>query len=170
MRLLPPLCLLLPLATAAHEAHVPTLTPGAYTCRVSSEYKPRPCAVELRDGKPTLVAKEAGLFGFEGTLEVQSPFTLVKARHTDRRPFGCFACAERCAESPASCKCKELPPAASQECLVQPLHVVLRPSGHGTWTGAVVVQRYTHALADGAPTGGFQREPRVIEVTVQKKR
>jgi hypothetical protein len=124
--------------------------------------------VVVKDGQLTLVAKEGGLFGFEGTVEQQEPFVLVKAHHTDRRPFGCYDCAERCSQSPGSCMCDELPPAASEACLAQPLHIVLRPSGKNTWTGSVVVQRYLEPEeGDATP---YAQEPWVIEVTLQKKR
>lgn len=171
MRFAPFILLALPLLASAHEPTSkpppPPLPPGEYTCRVSSEYKPKPCSVVMKDGKLTLVAKEGGLFGFEGTVEKQEPFVLVRAHHTDRRPFGCYDCAERCSQAPGSCKCKELPPAASQECVAQPLHVVLRPSGRNTWAGSVVVQRYLDGPEGGA---AYTHEPWVIEVTLQKKR
>ncbi len=171
MRLAMLLCVL-PLLATAHEPTSrpppPPLAPGEYTCRVSSEYKPKPCKVELKDGKLTLVAKEGGLFGFEGIVEKHEPFILVKAHHTDRRPFGCYDCAERCSQVPGSCMCDELPPAASEECMAQPLYIVLKPSGKNTWAGSVVVQRYLDAPEDGSAPYG--REPWVIEVTLQKKR
>ena len=165
------LVLSLPLLAQAHEPTptTPPLAPGEYTCRISSEYKPKPCTVTQKDGKLTLVAKEGGLFGFEGTVEKHEPFILVRAHHTDRRPFGCYHCAERCSESPGSCMCKELPKAASEECVVQPLDIVLRSSGKNTWTGSVVVQRYLDA-PEGAKGAPYSHEPWVIEVTLQKKR
>jgi hypothetical protein len=172
LRFVPVFLLVLSLQARAHEPTStpppPPLPPGEYTCRVSSEYKPKPCTVVLKDGRLTLVAKEGGLFGFEGTVEKQEPFVLVRAHHTDRRPFGCYDCAERCSQAPGTCMCEELPKAASEECLAQPLHVVLRPSGKDKWTGSVVVQRYLDPPADGSAP--YAREPWVIEVTLQKKR
>jgi hypothetical protein len=167
------LLLLLPLVAAAHEPSSqppgPPLPPGEYLCRVSSEYKDKPCTVEQKDGKLTLVAKQGGLFGFEGTLQKQESFILVNAHHTDKRPFGCYSCAERCAQ-PGSCMCDEVPPEASQECLAQPLHIVLKPNGRNTWSGWVVVQNYSTTYGEEKAQGPFKREPWVIEVTVKKKK
>lgn len=174
MRITALLLLLTPLVSLAHEPTsqppAPALPPGEYACRVSSEYKEKPCTVELKDGRLTLVAKQGGLFGFEGTVEKQEPFVLVKAHHTDRRPFGCYTCAERCSQVPGSCMCKELPPEASRECLAQPLYIVLRPAGRNAWSGSVVVQNYSLAHEKGASKSDFEREPWVIEVTLKKKR
>jgi hypothetical protein len=167
------LLLLLPLAASAHDAPnhppEPPLPPGEYLCRVSSEYKNKPCTVELKDGKLLLVAKEGGLFGFEGTVTKQDPFILVTAHHTDRRPFGCYSCAERCAK-PGSCMCDEVPPEASSECLAQPLYIVLRSTGRDTWSGSVVVRNYSNTYAEGGGVNGVQHEPWVIEVTLKKKK
>ena len=57
------------------------------------------------------------------------------------RPFGCFACQERCFVDPHECACSELPIEGSRECLAQPVRFALR-GGPKVYKGTLEYRMY----------------------------
>jgi len=86
---------------------------------------------------------QARLLGLEGVVYDDGQALVIDGTSGDRRPFGCFACQERCAEQPGSCFCMELRPDASRACLAQPYTVRLVKSG-AVWRGSIAILTYAN--------------------------
>lgn len=131
-------------AAWAAPPRAPAPKVGAHRCRVSPEYKLRPCTVEKRGDALWLVLKGAHLVEFEAPLtpDPASPKVLVSraGRLLGERPFPCVRCAPECAE-PGACTCREVPPTQQSRCAEQALEVRLEKRG-GFWAGNVSLDIY----------------------------
>lgn len=108
------------------------LLPGAYSCRVSREYKLRECTVERdAEGRTFLEFAAGNLLGMRGVVTDTAGALEFEGFLTEEQPFGCSSCQERCIADPSSCGCDPLPAEAVVQCLAQPLRFVLRPSAKG---------------------------------------
>lgn len=145
------------------------IPPGSYECQIDISYKFRPCEV-VRDTnrQSTLRIPEGGLLALEGSINQEVDWILVEGRLTEARPFGCFSCQERCSQNPNSCECKELLPQASAECKIQPLHLLLRASGKGNWSGVLPYLVYYNKYQNGKIIG-YERQPDLYKVTIRQK-
>jgi hypothetical protein len=139
------------------------LAPGAYSCRVSREYRLRGCTVERDAAGHTLLEFAAGnLLGMRGVVTDAGSALEFEGWLTEEQPFGCSHCADRCVEEPASCACDELPEAAVMECVAQPLRVTLHPNGPGRFRGRLTYRiYYNEYVGEGAarrPEGFVAKE------------
>lgn len=149
------------------------ITPGEYLCKISKEYKLRPCTVRVDPQGHTMITMPEALLPLEGVLYDEGGGLHLDAWPTEARPFGCFSCAERCAADPSSCECSELPPAATAHCLAQPITAALKRAGEG-WKGklrwGVYFNRYQGALPDRRPIGyEIEDNEMVVEIRPAKK-
>ena len=143
------------------------LSAGTYTCKLSKEYKLRPCSITLdRHGRSILEVPE-GLLAVRGILTDAGKSVSFEGITTEERPFGCFACQERCSIDPASCVCKEHPKEASQLCLSQPIRFTLKRQSSGRWAGRL---RYDVYYNDHAAPSGFRAETLDLVVVVAPDR
>ncbi len=116
----------------------PVPRPGKhYKCRITAEYRLRPCAVERRGADTWLVVRGKHLVEFEGRLladeENPNVIHLVDGRLLGERPFPCSRCLPECAE-PGACQCQEVPPTQQSACKAQPLRASLQRR-KGVWSG-----------------------------------
>jgi hypothetical protein len=138
---------------ALDEAARPArLVPGAYSCRVSREYRLRDCRVERDAAGHTLLEFATGnLIGMRGIVTDSGGALEFEGWLTEEQPFGCSHCADRCIEEPGSCGCDELPEAAVIECVAQPLRVTLRPNGAGRYRGSMKYRIYYNEYVGEGP-------------------
>jgi hypothetical protein len=129
------------------------LLPGAYSCRVSREYKLRECTVERdADGRTFLEFAAGNLLGMRGVVTESGGALEFEGYLTEEQPFGCSSCQERCIVDPSSCGCDPLPAEAVVECLAQPLRFSLRASPKGGSFHGVLPYRvyYNDYVGEGA--------------------
>lgn len=129
------------------------LLPGAYSCRVSREYKLRECTVERdAEGRTFLEFAAGNLLGMRGVVTETGGVLEFEGFLTEEQPFGCSSCQERCIADPSSCGCDPLPAAAIVECLAQPLRFILRPAAKGGSFRGVLPYRvyYNDYVGEGA--------------------
>ncbi len=112
------------------------LAPGTYACRIDAMYRFRACTVRKDEKGFTWIDMPESLLGLTAVVYDDGASIVLDGTSATPRPFGCFACQERCTTDPASCVCKELMPAASRECLLQPLTGKLTKSG-AIWRGNI---------------------------------
>jgi len=148
------------------------IAPGAYRCRVGKGYKLRGCRVEKDPTGHVLLEVEPGnLIGMRGVLQDDGPAVRFEGWLTERRPFGCFGCQERCFVHPGSCFCVPLVLEASRECMLQPL-VIRFKGGGGSWKGKLDYKTYYNHYDHGTdpPTPvGFDVEQESFEVLLRRK-
>ncbi|MCA9659579.1 MAG: hypothetical protein KC486_14625, partial [Myxococcales bacterium] len=145
-----------------------SIDPGEYLCKISREYKLRPCTVRVDDRGHTILTVPEALLAIEGVLYDEGDVVHFDGWTTEERPFGCYICAPRCAIDPSSCDCTEIQPAASVHCLAQPVTFDLKRGGKG-WKGtlryALYSNRYEGSPPDRRPTGyNFEVEEFVVEL------
>jgi hypothetical protein len=150
-------------AAASAGADPKPIPAGTYVCQIDSGYKFRACEVAKRGDEIVLVIN-GGLFSIEGPLRQKGDWILVDAHLTDKRPFGCYRCDERCTTAPSECVCTENPPDVSHACVVQPVYGVLKPSA-GAWRGAVVFQHYDQPRSATA----VERTTEVYDLTIRRR-
>jgi hypothetical protein len=118
------------------------IKPGRYACRVSKMYKLRDCVVETSpSGHVMLEVMEGNLIAMKGVLYDDGPVVRFEGWPTEKRPFGCFSCQERCFIRPETCGCQPRAPEQIAGCLRQPLHAVFRGKGR-TWQGVLLYRGY----------------------------
>ncbi len=118
------------------------IKPGRYKCKVSREYKLRGCRVMADAAGHTLLEIDDGnLVPASGVLFDDGPVVRFEGWLTGKRPFGCFACQDRCFLDPSGCACVPLPAAASRACLAQPVRVELSGAG-SRWHGTLEYDHY----------------------------
>lgn len=129
-------------ALLGEPARPSRVAPGEYQCAVSREYRLRSCRVEKDDtGRTLLTIDEGNLIAARGVLWDDGAVVRFEGWLTEQRPFGCFACQERCFVEPAGCACVELATEASRRCLGQPMRAELRGAG-GAWRGQLHHEHY----------------------------
>lgn len=127
---------------ALSQAPRPTrIEPGIYQCRISKEYRLRDCKVERDAAGHVMLTMPAAMIAVRGVLWDEGDVTKFAGWTTAERPFGCFACQERCAAAPHECACIEHPIEASRECLAQPVRFELR-GGPKRWRGVLEYRTY----------------------------
>jgi hypothetical protein len=111
----------------------------------------------------TILTIPHALLGLEGVLTDQGQWTHFDGIKTRDRPFGCFACDERCTTNPESCACQELPRVASAQCLLEPVRFRFRKED-GQWRGRIEHHHYYGDLdpEDGHPLYETDRFPFVM--------
>jgi hypothetical protein len=107
---------------------------GDYKCRIGKEYKARACAVAVEGGHTRITIPEGGLIALEGVLYDEHDEVWLAGWPTEKRPFGCYSCQEKCSITPDECGCTEVPPSASRLCLAQPISAKLKATAKG-WSG-----------------------------------
>ncbi len=115
---------------------------GKYRCRTSKEYKLRDCVV-TRDENGRTFLEFVGpqhLIAMKGLLFDDGANTKFVGWLTDKRPFGCYGCQERCFLRPGSCGCIPRDPQAIPPCVSQRLEMVLR--GRNTLAGKLRYDNY----------------------------
>jgi len=147
------------------------LAPGAYSCKVSREYRLRDCRVERdADGRTFLEFADGNLLALRGVVYDRAGALEFEGWLTDAEPFGCTSCAERCILDPATCSCTPLPVEAIAACVAQPVRFTLRAaSAAGTYRGVLVHQvYYNEYVGDGADrhAEGFVAQPERLEITL----
>lgn len=151
------------------EAPAPAaIAPGDYRCKVSREYKLRPCTVRVDERGHTRLTIPEALIALEGVVYDEGRGLRFDGWPTEARPFGCFTCDERCTVDPSSCACTELPPAASAHCLAQPVAIDFKADGKG-WKGTlrwgIYYSRYQGDLPGRRPVGyEIRTEDLVVEL------
>jgi len=137
------------------------IAPGTYECKISREYRFRPCTVALDEHGRSILSIPQALVGLEGVLTDEGATTHFDGIKTRERPFGCFSCQERCSIDPASCGCRELPREASAACLMEPVRFSFRKKD-GQWRGRIEYHLYDGDLdpEDGNPQ--YRTEPFVF--------
>ncbi len=142
---------------------------GDYLCRISKEYKLRPCTVRVDARGHTRLSVPQGLVAIEGVLYDDSGTVRFDGWPTEAYPFGCFSCAPKCAQDPSSCECHELNPAASAHCLAQPITFDLKPQSKG-WRGTMRYNLYYNRY-EGTPPDrritGYEIEPQSFVIQIQ---
>ena len=119
-----------------------SIAPGDYICKISKEYKLRPCTVHLDPKGHSILTIPESLIALQGVIYDEGNIVHFDGWPTEERPFGCFTCLPRCAVDPSSCECDELPPSASAHCVAQPVTFDLKRSGSG-WRGKVHYTTYS---------------------------
>jgi hypothetical protein len=145
-----------------------SIAPGEYRCKISREYKLRPCTVRVDDGGHTILSMPDALIALEGVVYDEDDVLHFDGWPTEERPFGCFSCAPHCAVNPTSCACVELQPAASAHCIAQPIAFDLRRRGDG-WAGTMRYATYSNRYEGDVParrsTGyTFEVDELIVEV------
>ncbi len=128
------------------------IRPGTYQCKISREYRFRPCTVELDEHGRSILTIPQALIGIQGVLTDVGSATQFDGIKTRDRPFGCYGCQERCSIDPTSCACKENPPVAIAECLMTPVRFKFKKKD-GKWRGRIEHHHYYGQLdpEDGHP-------------------
>jgi len=148
------------------------IKPGRYRCRVSEGYKLRGCKVEKDPtGHVMLHVEDGNLIGMRGVLQNRGAAVRFEGWLTERRPFGCTGCQDRCYIHPGSCHCIPIGFGAIRECLAQPLVIEFRGGG-GNWRGKLPYKtyfnRYDHSTEP--PTAiGYEHEQEAYEVVLRRK-
>jgi hypothetical protein len=149
------------------EPRVSRLTPGAYACRVSKEYRLRDCFVEQRDGRTFLEVSEGNLLAMRGVLWDEGATIQFEGFLLEEQPFGCTSCQDRCYAYPGSCACDPLPAEAIRECLQQPLRITFRAVGKGRYQGLLDYSvYYNEYVGEGSArhAQGYSAKPEKFEV------
>jgi hypothetical protein len=148
------------------------IKPGRYRCRVDKGYKLRGCRVEKDPTGHVMLEVESGnLIGMRGVLQNHGSRVRFEGWLTERRPFGCIGCQERCFVNPGSCHCIPLVFEATRECLAQPLIVEFKGGG-GSWKGKLQYKTYYNDYDHGTdpPTPiGFVTEQDTYEVFLKRR-
>jgi len=146
-----------------------SIEPGEYLCKISREYKLRPCSVTTDGEGRTILKMPLALISIEGVLYDEGKELRFEGWPAEPRPFGCFSCDERCSIDPSACACTELPTAASAHCLAQPINLSLRRE-KGGWKGSLRWGAY-YSRYEGAPPGrrqvGYEIEPLTMVVELR---
>ena len=143
------------------------LSPGAYACRVSKEYRLRDCRVEQRDGRTFLEFSDGNLLAMRGVLWDEGATIRFEGWLLEEQPFGCTSCQDRCYAYPGSCACDPLPPEAIRECLRQPLRISFRAAGKGRYQGLLdYAVYYNEYVGEGSErhAQGYSAKPERFEV------
>jgi hypothetical protein len=140
---------------------------GEYRCKISREYKLRPCTVSVDEHGRTQLEIATGLLGIRGVLTDKGARVHFEGVLTEGRPFGCFSCQERCSIDPDACVCKEHPREASQECLLQPIRFDLaKKQGTSKWMGRFRYKLYYNEYDKGQVVGfTFEEESFMVVLT-----
>lgn len=145
------------------------IKPGRYKCKVSREYKLRGCRVSMDEAGRTLLEIEDGnLVEAKGVLFNDGSAVRFEGWLSGKRPFGCFACQDRCFLDPGQCACSPLPPEASRACLAQPVRIELSGAG-SRWHGPLVYEHYVNRYEGSGPdrhVTGFTTERQSYELTL----
>ena len=118
------------------EIRASRIKAGEYECKISREYRFRPCTVTVDEHGRSILTIPMALLAIEGVLTDVGTATRFDGITTRERPFGCFSCQERCSVEPNSCACKELPREHSAECLLQPIRFTFKKKV-GQWRGRI---------------------------------
>jgi len=127
-----------------------SITAGDYLCKISKEYKLRPCTVRVDPKGHTMLTIPQSLIALEGVIYDEGDVVHFDGWQTEERPFGCFSCDPRCTVDPSSCMCDELPPAASAHCRAQPITFELQRKGSG-WRGTMNYTSYSSRYEGEVP-------------------
>jgi len=142
---------------------------GDYVCKISKEYKLRPCTVRVDPQGHTILTIPEGLIALEGVIYDEGDVVHFDGWPTEARPFGCFSCDPRCTVDPSSCMCDELPPAASAHCLAQPVTFELKRKGDG-WRGMMNYTTYSSRYEGEVPkrrVTGYETEVDTFVVEIK---
>ncbi len=120
----------------SEEVRASRIKAGEYECKISREYRFRPCTVTIDEHGRSILTIPMALLAIEGVLTDVGKATRFDGIMTRERPFGCFSCQERCSVDPSSCACKELPRAHSADCLMQPIRFTFKKKD-GQWRGRI---------------------------------
>ncbi len=127
------------------------LKPGIYRCSVGDGYKLRECRVETDTaGRTLLEIGDGNLVAARGVVWDDGASSRFEGWLTDRRPFGCFSCQDRCYIEPGSCVCDTAPLAVARACIAQPVSIVLSGAGN-QFKGKL---SYSHFYATYEGVGG----------------
>jgi len=148
------------------------IKPGNYRCRVAKGYKLRGCRVEQDPtGHVMLEVEQGNLIGMRGVLLNDGPAVRFEGWLTERRPFGCIGCQDRCFINPGTCGCIPMAFEAIRECLAQPLGIKFKGGG-GSWRGKLEYKtyynRYDHSTEPPTPVG-YETEHNTFEVLLRRK-
>lgn len=136
---------------------------GAYLCGMGS-YKPRPCTVELREGRYYLTVPAGGRFPFE--LELMSTdeadLLIGQGRLSDAKEL-----CPTCADDKLGTECAG-DVAAKRACAEQTLSIALRRGKDGSWSGELV--HYLVRGVDGQAQKGWYRLGLVEELRVRPQK
>jgi hypothetical protein len=149
-----------------------SISPGEYLCKISKEYKLRPCTVRTDPKGHTMLTIPQALIALEGVIYDEGDVVHFDGWQTEERPFGCFSCAPRCSVEPSSCMCDELPPAASAHCMAQPITFELKRKGKG-WRGMMNYTTYSSRYEGEMPARrvtGYETEVDSFVVELQPAR
>ncbi|MFT7622965.1 MAG: hypothetical protein ACI9WU_002140 [Myxococcota bacterium] len=114
---------------------------GEYSCRVSKEYKFRPCTIHQSRGGGLMITIPDGLVQLKGHLHAVEGGMFLEGNLHGQRAFGCHPCNEECSKPGAKCGCDPIPEAGAKACLEQPLSVILRKGKRG-WSGVLPQRMY----------------------------
>lgn len=136
---------------------------GPYLCGLGS-YKPRPCTVELRQGRYYLLVPAGGRIPFELELLSTDDADLLigQGRLTDPTPL-CPTCADDKlgTECPGDVSVK-------RACAEQPLSIALRRGKDGSWSGELI--HYLVRGVEGQAPKGWYRLGLVEQLRVRAKK
>ena len=112
----------------------------------------------------------SALVAIRGVIYDDGPNVLVfEGSPIERRPFGCFACDERCTADPDKCFCKEHLEEASQRCLEQPAEIRFTKQG-ANWSGTLNWDTYSNVIPSvGANPTGFTVDKKKLPVLTAPK-
>ncbi len=153
----------------AQAPAVSSIAAGDYVCKISKEYKLRPCTVRVDPKGHTILTIPEALIALEGVIYDEGNVVHFDGWPTEARPFGCFTCDPRCIVDPSSCMCDELPPAASAHCKAQPVTFELKRNGAG-WRGTMNYTTYSSRYEGELPgrrVTGYETEVDTFVVEIK---
>ncbi|MCA9628453.1 MAG: hypothetical protein KC766_12335 [Myxococcales bacterium] len=123
-------------------ARAAKLKPGLYRCSVGQGYKLRDCLVEKdAEGRTLLEIGSGNLIAARGVIWDRGGGLHFEGWLTDKRPFGCFGCQDRCYVDPTKCGCKPPPFEVAEACVVQSVSIDFRGAGN-TFRGEMTYHQF----------------------------
>ena len=119
------------------------LPPGDYACLFVDDFF-KPCTVAKDRYGFTWINMPRSFIGFRGVVYDEGPNIVLDGSSAHERPPGCYR--ERGFDARW-----ELEPAASRECVEQPIVLRLEDRG-GTWFGILTYASYEKRMAPGPPS------------------
>ena len=140
---------------------------GDYQCKISKEYKFRPCKV-VDDGNASKLVFSGGLFGISATIRAAGKGWIhLEGAMTDKRGYPCTSCQEKCSKNPGSCGCTETPAEGTKECQAQTLGALLKKKGK-SWKGVLPYKSYRAEVKNGKPTGKWLIEIERADIIIKR--